>query len=84
MLDDEIRRHLLKKFYRHNVWGRHHFREDTLAKGFPSHLRNRVMLIAEDLRREDFLVKFPTNHGMQWYANIQKLKEIEEILMSNR
>ena len=80
---DKIEKKLLRKFYMHNVWGKHHFREDTLLKGFPSHLRYRVKIAAEELRRSGYLIKFPTGHGMQWYANIKKLKEIEEIVMSN-
>lgn len=80
MEDKEIVKDLLRKFYRHRVWGRHHFREDTIIKGFPSHLRKRIIDVAEDLRRKGFLIKFPTSHGTQWYANIEKLKEIEEII----
>lgn len=78
--DKEIMQDLLRKFYRHNAWGRHHFREDTIVKGFSSHLRKNVIRVAEDLRRRGFMRKFPTNHGIQWYANIEKLKEIEEII----
>lgn len=78
--DREIAKALLRKFYRNNVWGRHHWREDTLSKGFPGHLRGRVKRVAEDLRKKKFLVKRPSSHGYQWYANIKKLKEIEDFI----
>ncbi len=80
MEDKEIEQDLLRNFYRHKVWGKHHFREDTIVKGFPSHLRKNVIRAAEELRKRGFLIKFPTSHGTQWYANIEKLKEIEEII----
>jgi len=79
MDDAEIARKLLKKFVDNNIWGRYHIREDTVPKGFPSHLRHRVMSIAEELKAKGFLVKFPTSHGMQWYANSERMKEIKEI-----
>jgi len=80
MKDEEIIKDLLRNFYRHKAWGKHHFREDTIVKGFPSHLRKNVIRAAEELRKRGFLIRFPTNHGVQWYANIEKLKEIEEII----
>ena len=80
MDEKEIAQDLLRKFYKHGVWGKHHWREDTLPKGFPSHVRHIVLRVAEDLRRKGFLIKFPTSHGVQWYMNIEKLREIEEII----
>ncbi len=80
MEEKEIEQDLLRKFYRHRVWGKHHFREDTLIKGFPSHLRRDVLRAAEELRKRGLLIKFPTNHGIQWHANMEKLREIEELI----
>jgi len=82
MDDNEVEIKLLKKFYKHNIWGKHHIREDTLLKGFKGHLKHRVKIIADNLRKRGILIKYPTNHGMQWYADRNKIKEIEEILMS--
>ncbi len=80
MTERDIKKALLRKFYKNDVWGKHHLREDTLAKGFPPHFRHHVMEIAEELRKNGFLIKFPTSHGTQWYANIEKIREIEEII----
>lgn len=76
----EVAKALMRKFFRNNIWGKHHWREDTLPKGFPSHLRGKVMDVAEDLRKMGFLARRPTSHGDQWYANIEKIKEIEEFI----
>ncbi len=80
MEDKDIIKDLLRKFHRHGIWGKHHWREENIVKGFPSHVRNRVMNVAEDLRRKGLLIKRPSSHGYQWYANIEKIKEIEEII----
>lgn len=76
----KIVKDLLRKFYRHGVWGRHHWRENTVPKGFPAHLKKKVMDIAEELRKEGFLIKRPSAHGAQWYANIERLEEIKELI----
>ncbi len=76
----DVAKALMRKFYRNNIWGKHHWREDTLPKGFPSHLRGLVMEVAEELRRMNFLARRPSSHGYQWYANIEKIREIEEFI----
>ncbi len=76
----ELAKDVMRKFYRNNIWGKHHWSEDTLPKGFPPHLRGKVMDVADDLRRMRFLVKRPSHHGYQWYANLEMLREIEEFI----
>ncbi len=78
--DRDIAKALMRKFFRNNIWGKHHWREDTLPKGFKPHLRGKVMDVAEELRRMGWLVKHPTGHGDQWNANINMLREIEEFI----
>jgi hypothetical protein len=75
-----IRKALLRKFYRHGIWGAGHMREDNVPKGFQDHLRKKVMEIAEELIRKGILCKKPTSHGIQWYANRDRLEEIEKII----
>ncbi len=79
--DKEIERILLKKLYTMGCWGTRHTSEGNLPKGFPPHLRKRVLEIAEELRKKGSLVKFPTHHDYQWYMNWKFKKEIEEIIM---
>lgn len=80
MDDAEIARDLLRKFIKNGIFGAYHIREDTVAKGFPSHARGHVMRVAEELRRSGWLVKFPTGHGTQWYLNTNFLREVEEFI----
>lgn len=79
--EKEIERILLKKLYTMGCWGTRHTSERNLPKGFPPHLRKRVLEIAEELRKKGFLAKFPTQHDYQWYLNWKFKKEIEEIIM---
>lgn len=82
--DKELERILLKKLYTMGCWGTRHTSERNLPKGFPSHLRKRVLEIAGDLRKRGLLVKRPSSHDYQWYLNWNMKKEIEEILESNK
>jgi len=76
--DKEIERILLKKLYIMGCWGTRHASERNLPKGFPSHLRKRVLEIAEELRKRGFLIKRPSSHDYQWYLNWNLKKEVEE------
>jgi len=78
--EKDVIKDLLRKFYRHGYWGVKHMREDSLTKGFPDHLKGRIKDVAEDLRRKGTLKKWPTSHGIQWCANIERLEEIERII----
>jgi len=79
--EKEIERTLLKKLYTMGCWSTRHTSERNLPKGFPPHLRKRVLETAEDLRKKGFLIKFPTHHDNQWYLNWKFKKEIEEKIM---
>lgn len=71
---------LLKKLYKMNCWGKHHVCESNLQKGFPKHLRGRVLYVAEELRKQGLLVKRPSHHEYQWYLNFDKKEIIESII----
>jgi hypothetical protein len=74
------RRQLLRNFIRYRVFGKHHWREDTLKKRFPDHLRKYAIISAKELKRKGILICKPTPHGKQWWLNRKKMTEINEIL----
>ncbi|MBS3053071.1 MAG: hypothetical protein J4469_01075 [Candidatus Aenigmarchaeota archaeon] len=76
--DRDIERILLKKLHTLGCWGTRHVSESNLPKGFPSHVKKRVMDIAEDLRKKGILIKRPSSHDYQWYLNWDSKREIEE------
>lgn len=87
--EKKITKTLLRKFFRTGIydipargkWGKAHLREDSLKRGFKGHLKGLVMGIADNLRKRGILIKKPSPHGEQWYANIEKIDEIEKIIM---
>ena len=70
---------ILRRMKTNKVWGKHHWREDTMKKGFPPHLRKLVMKSAKSLKRKGYLLMKPTPHGKQWYLNRNKVKKILEL-----
>ena len=49
--DEEVEAALLHKFLIKGAWHEYHIYESDVPKGFPSHLRNRVMKIARKLKK---------------------------------
>ncbi len=73
--DEYIEATLLRKLFKKRCFGKGHMSESNLPKGFPSHLRKRVLGIADKLLREGLLQKHPTHHEMQWNINVNRMDE---------
>ena len=82
MNDEEIKLRILRKLYIRGCWGTRHTSESNLQKGFPPYIRGKILDLADELRKEGFLIKKPTHHDAQWYLNWDKKKEIEELIAS--
>jgi len=80
MVDEEIRKSLLRKLVYLRKWGGSHTSFDNLPKGFPSHLRGEVKDIAKELIKKEFLLSKPTSYGIEVSLNPDKKKEIEELI----
>lgn len=78
--DEEIKVELLRKLHDMKVGRKRHIYEPDLAKGFPPNLRKRFLKIAEDLRREGLLIKFPHSGEMVWQLNLNQIEEIKELI----
>ena len=70
---------ILRRMRNNNVWGKHHWREDTMKKSFPPEMRKLVMKSTKSLRRNGYLIMKHTPHGKQWHLNRRKTKEIIEL-----
>ena len=66
---------------RHRFWKHKHTSIHNLPKGLPDHLRGRkeVRKVVDDLLKE-FLIKKPTNYGLEVSLRIGKKKEIEDFV----
>ena len=78
--DEKIRATLLYHLRRKKVIGGVHTPFDTLRRGFPSHLGKDIKKTAEDLIREEFILKKITNYGLHVTLNKEKIKEIDEFI----
>ncbi len=79
----EIRKRILYKLVRHNLWGGKHTAFDNIPKGFPKELWKDVKNEAEQLIREGLIVKKPTGYGLHISLNVRMKAEIEKIISDN-
>ncbi len=80
--EEDIKRFILRKLVRHRMWAHKHTSIHNLPKGLPDSLRSKkeVRKIIDELLKKGFLLSKPTNYGLEVSLNINKKKEIEEII----
>ncbi|MFA4819459.1 MAG: hypothetical protein WC613_00700 [Candidatus Aenigmatarchaeota archaeon] len=88
MDNDLIRAKLLFSLARHRKWGECHTAYENMMRQFRSqNLGKEGMKIAtkigEELMREGFIIKKPTNYGLQVSLNPRKPQEIKELIKKN-
>ena len=71
---------VLHKLMRTGMWEHKHTSEENLVKGFPKHKRGDIRSIVDGLLKKGLLHAKPTRYGRQVSLNIDKKKEIEEIV----
>ena len=78
----EVKIFILRKLVRYRVWMHKHTSIHNLPKGLPDHLKSRkeVKKAIESLLKIGFLLSKSTNYGLEVSLNIQKKKEIEEMV----
>lgn len=79
-----IRKNIVKKLYSVKAFSKGHLLFERLQHGIPAHLAGFVKDVLKDLIREG-IVKYygKTKYGDAFQLNIEKLKEIEEIVFSS-
>jgi len=80
MIQEAIRRKILKKLYLQRIIQHKHTSFDNLPKGFPTHLRGQVKEAAELLLKEGLLLSKPTSYGLEVSLNHERIEEIEKII----
>ena len=75
-----VRAKILFKLARRRNWGASHTAFDNLKKGFKPHEQGTVKKIAEDLIKENLLLRKPTQYGLHVSLNHNKAKEIKKII----
>ena len=69
---------LLFKLARRRKWGGSHTAFDNLKKGFKRHEQNLAKKAAEELVKENFLLRKPTGYGLHVSLNHEKAQEIKQ------
>lgn len=78
--DDRIKATILYHLRRKKIIGGVHTPFDTLKKGFPSHLGNKVNRIVKELIKRRFIIKKPASYGLQVSLNKNKIREVEDYI----
>ena len=71
---------ILYKLVRMGKWEHAHTSIDNLIKGFPKHKRGDVRKLIPKLIQRGFLHVKPTAYGREVSLNIERKKEIEELV----
>ncbi len=57
----DLRKHILRKLYRHRVIGGKHTALEHVTSGIPGHAHGDAKKAAEELIKESFIIPKPTN-----------------------
>jgi len=76
-----IKKNIIKRLYANKAFSKGHLLYERLTSGIPPHLAGFVNKVLDDLIKEGLVVHYGrTKYGDAYQLNIQKLKEIEEII----
>ncbi len=79
-----IKKNIIKKLYSHGAFRKGHLLLERLVHGVPSHLSGYVKDVIKDLIKEEIVLQYnKTKHGIAYQLNINRLKEIEEIILKD-
>ncbi|MBW2986135.1 hypothetical protein KY333_02080 [Candidatus Woesearchaeota archaeon] len=76
-----VKRAIVKKLYSAGCWGKGHMLIERFKSGLPPHIRGEVTSAVKKLIKEKLIRAYGrTKHGLAFYLNISKKKEIEIII----
>ena len=77
----KIKKNIIKRLYSNKAFSKGHLLYERLTSGIPPHLAGFVDQVLDELVKEGLVIHYGrTKHGDAYQLNIQKLKEIEEII----
>ena len=76
-----IKKNIIKRLYANKAFSKGHLLYERLTSGIPPHLIGFVNQVLDDLVKEDLVICYGrTKYGDAYQLNVQRLKEIEEII----
>ena len=80
----KIKKNIIKRLYANKAFSKGHLLYERLTSGIPPHLAGFVEQVLDDLVKEGLVIHYGrTKYGNAYQLNIDKLKEIEEIIFEN-
>ena len=77
----KIKKNIIKRPYSNKSFSKGHLLYERLTSGIPPHLAGFVDQVLDKLIKEGLVIHYGrTKHGDAYQLNINKLKEIEEII----
>ena len=76
--DSLIRKKVLEKFLDRRIIGGKHTDIRNIPKGFPKHLYKDVFNVLDDLMKEGYIIKKPTQYGFHVSLNPRMMDEIKK------
>ena len=76
-----IKKNIIKRLYANKAFSKGHLLYERLTSGIPPHLTGFVNQVLGDLVKDGLVIHYgKTKYGDAYQLNVQKLKEIEEII----
>jgi len=79
---DSDQREIIAKLAKNHCIGKHHITEPNLLKSLPKHRQNQYKTTRNQLVKQNYIIKHPTEHGWAYSINQKRIKEILEIINS--
>ncbi|MFH1587902.1 MAG: hypothetical protein ABIA76_01020 [Candidatus Diapherotrites archaeon] len=76
----ELRRFILRKMVRRQLWGGKHSAFDNIPKGFPKEQWKDIKIELKNLIKEGFIIEKHTCYGLHVSLNVKFKAEIEKII----
>lgn len=77
----KIKKNIIKRLYANKAFSKGHLLYERLTSGIPPHLAGFVEQVLDNLIKEGLVIHYGrTKYGDAYQLNINKLKEIEEII----
>lgn len=84
MGDEEIIAWVLNKMARHGWWEGKHTNIDNIPKGAPPHAKRKVKESIKYLIKLGFIIKKPTNYGVEISLNFRRKSDIFDIIEKSK
>ena len=77
-IDSRMREAVLRKMMKHHFIGGKHTDIRNIPKGFPKHFYKEILKVLDDIMKEGYIIKKPTQYGFHVSLNPRMMDEIKK------